>query len=137
MQIIPYRDDHFDGVNALWKQCFPTDPPRNHALSAIPAKLALKDDLLLVAQDESGEVLGTVMAGYDGHRGWLYSVAVTPTRRRGKIGKLLVDEACERLKVVGCVKVNLQIRADNYDVQVFYETLGFCKEERISMGRVL
>ena len=74
------------------------------------------------------------MAGYDGHRGWLYSVAVSKEHRRRGIGKKLIEEAVDSLSEMGCVKVNLQIRAENYEVKEFYESLGFAVEERISMG---
>ena len=76
-----YCDEHFDGVSALWREAFPNDPPHNRAEVAIPAKLAVQPELLLVALD-AGEVVGTAMAGFDGHRGWLYTVAVRRSHRR-------------------------------------------------------
>jgi len=137
MQVVSYHERHFAGVDALWRTCFPDDPPRNRAEHAIPAKLALDDDLFVVAEDDQGAVIGTVMAGYDGHRGWLYAVAVSPDAQRQGIGAQMVEHACERLRALGCGKVNLQIRAGNHQVQAFYETLGFATEPRISMGRQL
>jgi ribosomal protein S18 acetylase RimI-like enzyme len=137
MIVIPYHDGHFGGVDALWRACFPNDPPRNRAETAIPAKLALSDGLLLVAEDGAGKVIGTVMAGYDGHRGWLYAVAVDPASQRSGIGTALVKEACQRLRALGCMKVNLQVRAGNEAVAAFYRKLGFAEEARISMGRSL
>ncbi|WP_159869177.1 GNAT family acetyltransferase [Novosphingobium sp. 9U] len=137
MRVVSYEDRHFAGVDALWRACFPGDPPRNRAAAAIPAKLALGDGLLLVAEDASGAVIGTVMAGYDGHRGWLYAVASDPLLRRSGIGHALVEEACRRLADLGCVKVNLQVRAGNATVAAFYRKLGFDEEPRISMGRTL
>jgi len=77
------------------------------------------------------------MPGYDGHRGWLYALAVLKSHRRRNIGTLLVREAEKRLKALGCAKVNLQIRASNSGVAAFYEGLGYSVEERISMGRRL
>jgi ribosomal protein S18 acetylase RimI-like enzyme len=137
MKIVAYQAHHFAGVDALWRACFPADPPRNRAGLAIPAKLAMGDDLLLVGEDSSGAVIGTVMAGYDGHRGWLYAVASDPAQRRRGIGTALVEEACRRLAALGCVKVNLQVRTGNETVAAFYEGLGFEVEPRVSMGRVL
>ena len=102
-----YRDEHFAGVEALWREAFPDDPPHNRAEIAIPAKLAVQPDLLLVALS-GGAVVGTAMAGYDGHRGWLYSVAVRRTHRRTGAGTLLIREAERRLARLGCGKVNLQ-----------------------------
>ncbi|MBB4859999.1 ribosomal protein S18 acetylase RimI-like enzyme [Novosphingobium chloroacetimidivorans] len=137
MKVIGYQPRHFDQVDALWQACFPDDPPRNRAAAAIPAKLALGDGLLLVAEDAAGRVLGTIMAGYDGHRGWLYAVASDPGHRGKGIGRALVEEACRRLAELGCVKVNLQVRAGNQSVAEFYRKLGFGEEARISMGRAL
>ena len=131
-----YRGEHFDGVRALWEEAFPDDPPHNRAGIAIPAKLAIQPELLLVALD-NGAVVGTAMAGYDGHRGWLYSIAVRRTHRRCGIGTLLVREAERRLAQLGCNKVNLQLRAENAAVAAFYRRLGYAAEERVSMGKRL
>ena len=135
-EIESYRDEHFDGVRALWAEAFPDDPPHNRAEAAIPAKLEVQPELLLVALD-NGEVVGSAMAGYDGHRGWLYSVAVRGSHRRCGIGTLLVREAERRLTQLGCSKVNLQVRAENAAVAAFYRRLGYAVEERVSMGRRL
>jgi len=131
-----YRSEHFDGVRTLWEEAFPNDPPHNRAEVAIPAKLAVQPDLLLVALDDR-QIVGTAMAGYDGHRGWLYSVAVRQSHRRAGIGGLLVREAEHRLTRLGCAKVNLQVRAENAAVAAFYRSLGYEVEERISMGKRL
>ena len=137
MRISAYRPEHFDGVRALWEQCFPVDPPRNRAEAAIPTKLAQDDGLLFVAEGSEGEVLGTVMAGYDGHRGWLYAVAVAPAQRQCGVGRALVERACAELAAHGCGKVNLQVREGNEAAAAFYEALGFAREPRISLGRSL
>lgn len=101
----------------------------------IEAKLQV-DDQIFVAED-NGKILGACMAGYDGHRGWLYSVAVYSDQRRRGIGQKLIRGAMEALQEIGCIKVNLQIRASNHEVRAFYESLGFSVEERISMGAFL
>ena len=94
------------------------------------------DDLLFVATDQ-GNVIGTAMAGYDGHRGWLYAVAVLPEYRRRGIGTDLVLHAINALRAAGCIKVNLQIRANNAAVRGFYESLGFDAEARLNMGLLI
>jgi ribosomal protein S18 acetylase RimI-like enzyme len=137
MKIVAYAERHFAGVDTLWRTCFPENPPRNHAKVAIPDKLALADDLLLVAEDADGKVIGTIMAGYDGHRGWLYAVACDPHLRGRGIGSTLVEAACVRLTELGCKKVNLQVRESNEAVVQFYRKLGFDTEPRVSMGRTL
>ena len=73
--------------------------------------------------------------GYDGHRGWIYSVAVSPSRRRQGIGSRLVVHAERALTSKGCVKINLQIMEGNESVIEFYSSLGFTVERRISMGK--
>ncbi len=77
------------------------------------------------------------MAGYDGHRGWIYYLAVDPAYRRKGIGTALMKKAEGLLAQKDCPKLNLQIRANNSDLQAFYEKLGYSVEERISMGKKL
>ena len=137
IRIVEYRADHFAGIDRLWRIVFPDDPPRNRAEFAIPAKLALEDGLLLVAETAGAKVVGTVIAGWDGHRGWLYAVAVDPDAQRQGVGRALVAAALDRLTACGCGKVNLQIRAGNTAVVAFYERLGFAVEPRTSMGRTI
>lgn len=136
MFIENYRADHFAGVDALWREVFPDDPPWNRAAVAIPAKLAVQPELLLVAVIDS-RVVGTVMGGYDGHRGWIYALAVSPSERRKGIAAALMAEIERRLHAAGCRKVNLQVRASNTPVIGFYEVIGYGVEDRVSMGKRL
>ena len=117
---------------ALWSRVFPDDPPHNAPAKVIDEKLAV-DDLIFVIPDKHG-LIGACIAGYDGHRGWLYAVAVDPSQRRRGLGRSLVRFAIDALGKRGCGKVNLQIRATNEEVLEFYRALGFVVEERISMG---
>ncbi len=116
----------------LWHAVFPDDPSHNEPSKVIESKLAI-DNLIFIAEHE-GLIIGACMAGYDGHRGWLYAVAVCKEQRRSGAGSALVQHAIQALKVMGCIKVNLQIRATNTEVAAFYESLGFVIEERLSMG---
>lgn len=133
MEIVTYRDEHFPGLDALWREAFPDDPPRNQAAQSVPAKLAEQPELLFVAVDGDA-VIGSIMAGYDGHRGWLYSVAVRKDRQGEGAGKALVAHAEMALKARGCRKVNLQVREGN-PVTDFYEKIGYAVEPRTSMGK--
>ena len=133
MHIRPCTDDDHTGVIALWERVFPDDSPHNAPPKMLDAKLAANDGLLFVAAD-ADTVFGTAMAGYDGHRGWLYAVAVSPEHRRRGVGTALVRHAVTALRAMGCTKVNLQVRATNAAVVEFYESLGFVVEERVSMG---
>ena len=132
--IVTYQESHFDGVRLLWQEAFPNDPPWNAAEVAIPAKLKIQPDLFLVAIEQT-LVAGSIMAGYDGHRGWLYAVAVLRSYQKRGLGRALVKEAEERLRAIGCKKINLQVRASNTIVIKFYQSLGYEVEERVSMGK--
>ncbi len=135
IHVRPYAPGDREALAELWCRVFPDDPPHNEPNDVIEAKLKV-DSLIFVAED-NGRVTGAVMAGYDGHRGWLYAVAVDVTTRRCGVGSLLVKSAVAELKRLGCIKVNLQIRASNAAVVSFYESLGFKVEDRISMGALL
>ena len=136
MHIRPCTIHDRAGVIALWERVFPDDPPHNAPAKVFDAKLAMRDGMLFVATD-ADTVIGTAMAGYDGHRGWLYAVAVLPGHRRRGIGAALVRHAVGALRKAGCTKVNLQIRATNLTVRGFYESLGFEIEDRLSMGMLV
>ena len=136
MDIAPYQDRHRDGVIGLWGDVFAGDPPWNEPGAVIAAKLRERPELFFVASG-GGRVLGTVMAGYDGHRGWIYALAVSPDRRLLGIARALMKRAEDALQGLGCVKVNLQVRPDNEGVAAFYEKIGYAVEERISMGKPL
>jgi ribosomal protein S18 acetylase RimI-like enzyme len=128
---------HHDQVVTLWTTVFGYPAAHNNPSLAIQKKLEINDGLFFVAESESGAVLGTVMAGYDGHRGWIYSLAVRVTSQRAGIGSALMHHAEAELESRGCVKINLQILSDNEDVQHFYEQLGYTTEPRVSMGKQL
>jgi ribosomal protein S18 acetylase RimI-like enzyme len=133
--ISPYSDrDHRAGVVALWEAVFGHEVAHNKPALVIEKKVAFGDELFFVAL--LGDlVIGTAMAGYDGHRGWIYSVAVSPAHRRRGVGAQLVRFAERALASKGCVKVNLQIREGNESVAAFYGALGFSVEKRVSMGK--
>lgn len=120
----------------LWNLVFPNDPPRNAPDAMIDNKARIQPELLLVAHDEH-HLLGAVMAGFDGTRGWIHHLAVDPKHRRRGIGATLVRAAEDGLRDLGCPKVNLQVRADNAAVVDFYRAIGYQVEERVSMGKVL
>lgn len=135
--IVDYSDSlHRASVIALWNSVF--DHPTEHRLPSrsIDMKLAVNDRLFFVALSE-GAVIGTVLAGYDGHRGWLYSVSVDPAHRRKGIGEALVGHAERALKQLGCLKINLQVVSTNAEIVPFYESLGYSIEPNISMGKRL
>ena len=137
VQIIQYQDaDHRAQVIHLWESVFAYQAPHNDPALTIDKKLLTKDELFFVAEAD-GVVFGTAMAGYDGHRGWLYAIAVHPHHRNSGLGRDLVNHSEQALAKLGCLKVNLQIVASNQATTEFYEKLGYQIEPRISMGKLL
>jgi len=136
IEVRSYRDSDEPGVVALWTEVFPDDPPWNEPRLIIQRKHAVQLDLFLVAVRDS-TVVGTVLAGFDGCRGWVHHLAVAPEARRARIGSSLMREAAARLKAIGAPKVNLQVRASNEDAVRFYQSLGFKVEQRVSMSQLL
>ncbi len=124
----------------LWRAVFPeyADPsrPQRDPAASIARKLAFGDGLFWLAERE-GRVVGTAMAGWDGHRGWLYSVGVHPEARRAGIGARLVAEAERALVARGCPKVNLQVLAENPAAAEFWRRLGYTQDAVLPFGKRL
>ena len=133
IEIRPYKDKDRDALTRLWGEVFPDDPPWNEPEGMLAAKLAFQPRGLLVGLVD-GAVAAAVMAGYDGHRGWINALAVSPQYRGREYGKAMVAAALDELEAMGAVKINLQIRGGNTRLQRWYESLGFAAEDRISMG---
>ncbi|HEY4805975.1 MAG TPA: GNAT family acetyltransferase [Paraburkholderia sp.] len=144
-----FTEGDTEAVLALWQQAFPeyndaSRPHRNPRLS-IANKLGTQPELFFVALrhdgdaggDDDGTLVGTAMAGYDGHRGWLYSVAVAPEVRRHGVGTRLVRHAESALAEMGCLKLNLQVLTDKAEVLAFYERLGYRADAVVSLGKRL
>ena len=123
-------------VTALWNEVFAGDPPWNQPAALIRRKATVQPELFLVAETE-GALVATVLAGFDGVRGWIHHLAVAPSQRRRGIATALMNAAEAGLTQLGCPKVNLQVRASNAAVVAFYRALGYAVEERVSMGKRL
>ena len=135
MHIRPFQEYDTDVVIALWRECDLTRPWNDPARD-IQRKVAMADDLFLVGTVD-GHVVGTVMAGYEGHRGWINYLAVAPNERGASRGSELMAAAEVRLRNLGCPKINLQVRATNPDAIAFYERIGFIVDDTISLGKRL
>lgn len=131
-----YRPTDAESLVALWHEVLPSSQPWNDPQTALARKVRQQDDLIFVAEKKA-EVVGAVIAGYDGIRGWIYSLAVMPDHRICGIGRLLMREAEAALLALGCPKVNLQVRSTNSEVMEFYRRCGYELEDRSSLGRVL
>ena len=136
MVIRPYLESDQSTVVELWREVFSDSPPWNQPQVDIQRKLTVQRELLLVALLNE-ELVGTAMAGYDGHRGWVYYLAVKPEHRRHGIGTALMRRVEEELARMGCPKLNLQVRVSNGEVVAFYKRLGYDVEQRVSMGKRL
>jgi ribosomal protein S18 acetylase RimI-like enzyme len=135
MQIRPFQLPDADAVVALWERCGLTrawnDPRKD-----IHRKLAVRSDLFLVGE-VAGAIVGSVMAGYDGHRGWINYLGVDPAFRRRGLGRALMREAERRLREAGCPKINLQVRTGNAEAIEFYNRIGFAQDDVVSLGKRL
>jgi ribosomal protein S18 acetylase RimI-like enzyme len=136
MEIRAYEDSDRASVVALWNEAFPDPAPHNDPALVIDQKTRTDDGLFFVACEKS-RVVGTVMGGYDGHRGWVYTLAVAPGSRRNGVGRSLMQHLEEELRQRGCGKINLQVRGGNEAITAFYEQMGFSVEDRVSMGKLL
>jgi ribosomal protein S18 acetylase RimI-like enzyme len=120
-------------VEELWTIVFPNDPPHNKPSLMIQSKLTVQPELFFVAV-HAEKIVGTVLAGFDGVRGWIHHLAVLPEYRKNRIGEKLMRTAIEELKKIGCPKVNLQVRTTNLGVIEFYKSIGFKQDDVISLG---
>jgi ribosomal protein S18 acetylase RimI-like enzyme len=122
-------------VIALWRECGLTrawnDPAKD-----IERKLTVQPELFLVGTVEA-RIVASVMAGYDGHRGWVNYLAVAPALRKSGLGRTLMERVEKELKAMGCPKLNLQVRTSNADVLAFYSRLGYAQDDAISLGKRL
>ena len=122
-------------VIRLWKKCGLL-VPANDPIRDIARKIRFQKELFLVAVLR-GRIVGTVMAGYEGRRGWINCLAVSPRRQRKGIGRRLMEAAEKRLLALGCPKVNLLVRTSNSQVIDFYRKLGFSRDVVVSLGKRL
>ncbi len=135
LTIRPFRIADTDSVISLWHECQLTRS-WNDPAADIERKLADSPELFLVGEVD-GRIVATVMAGYDGHRGWLNYLAVLPAHQRRGHGGAIVAAAEERLSALGCAKINLQIRDENRGAQGFYMALGYRQDPVLSYGKRL
>jgi len=119
----------------LWKEC-DLVVPWNNPEQDIDRKLKVDPDLFLVGE-KNGEIIASVMGGYEGHRGWINYLAISLDHRRQGYGKKIMREVEKRLIEIGCPKINLQIRDSNTDVIAFYVALGYGEDHVIGLGKTL
>jgi len=118
-----YRNEDEAGVIALWRDCG-LIRPWNHPQADIRRKCADSPELFFVGELD-GALVASCMAGYDGHRGWIYYLAVAPELQRRGIASRLLGIAEAELRKLGCPKIDLMVRETNQQVIAFYRALGY------------
>jgi ribosomal protein S18 acetylase RimI-like enzyme len=134
-KIVRYASEHQDAVVDLWKEC-ELVVPQNDPVEDIQKKVNFQPELFFVALVDN-KVIGSIMAGYDGHRGWINYLAVLPSYQKRGYGRGLVEGAVHELRKLGCLKVNLQVRGSNISAVEFYKHLEFKEDDVVSLGKRL
>lgn len=131
INIRPFTLADEDTVIELWRQCELVrrwnDPRKD-----IQRKLTTQPELFF-----SGELVASIMAGFDGHRGWVNYLAVSPAHRKAGLGRTLMRHVEAALEARGCPKVNLQVRTTNHAVLEFYRRIGYATDDVVSLGKRL
>ncbi|SMB43530.1 putative acyltransferase with acyl-CoA N-acyltransferase domain [Serratia proteamaculans] len=135
MEIRVFRQDDFEEVITLWERCDLLRPWNDPEMD-IERKLNHDPDLFLVAE-VGGEVVGSVLGGYDGHRGSAYYLGVHPDYRGRGIANALISRLEKKLIARGCPKIQLMVREDNDTVIEMYEKLGYEIQNVTSLGKRL
>jgi ribosomal protein S18 acetylase RimI-like enzyme len=135
MKTRPFDKGDQQAVIALWKDCGLV-VPWNDPVKDIDRKLKVDPELFLVGE-HTGEIVASVMGGYDGHRGWINYLAVSPRHQRKGYGRLIMEAVELAIRQKGCPKINLQIRGSNTDIASFYQAVGYDIENVIGLGKRL
>jgi len=135
LEIRPFQETDKPEVIALWQAC-ELIRSWNNPEKDIQRKLAASPELFLVGL-LNGKLIAAVMAGYEGHRGWINYLAVHPEHRRCNYGRQMMTAAEKLLRSLGCPKINLQVRTTNQTVIEFYQRIGYSVDEVVSLGKRL
>jgi ribosomal protein S18 acetylase RimI-like enzyme len=135
LSIAPLEDADVAAVIALWQRCGLTRPWNDPAADIALARQGANAAVLLGR--DSDAVVASVLVGHDGHRGWVYYVAVDPQHRKKGLGRAIMAAAEEWLRARGILKLQLMVRPDNIQVQAFYETLDYDEQERVVYAKWL
>ena len=135
MQIEVFAEQHRQALIALWTECGLV-VPQNDPDKDIDRKLQVGADLFLLGVLD-GEVVASVMGGFEGHRGWINYLAVKPSHQRKGYGQAMMAAVETRLREKGCPKINLQVRSTNTAVIAFYDALGYGNDNVVGLGKRL
>jgi ribosomal protein S18 acetylase RimI-like enzyme len=135
LRIRPFAQPDSDTVVALWRECGLVRP-WNDPHKDIARKLQVQRELFLVGEVD-GAVVASVMAGYEGHRGWVYYLAVAPQQQRRGFARELMEHVEAALLARGCPKISLLVRETNAPVLAFYRRLGYAQDASVPLGKRL
>jgi len=135
MEIRVFKSSDRAEVITLWEE-LELVVPWNNPDKDIDRKLSVDPNTFFVGEVE-GKLIATMMVGYDGHRGWVNYLAVTPSQQRRGYASKLMAYAEEILTAKGCPKLNLQVRGTNQKVLRFYESIGYVDDQAVSLGKRL
>ena len=136
LTVRPYQPSDRESIIRLWQRAFPNEPAWNEPSHMIDQKAAFQGEWFFVCTHEE-QIVGTVLAGYDGVRGWVHKVCADPAAQRMGVASQLMQAAEAALASAGCGKLNLQVRAGNDAAIAFYRSAGYAVEDRVSMGKHL
>ena len=135
MKIRPYEEKDKNNVISLWHECGLV-MPQNDPAKDIERKLVVDPELFLVGVCND-KVIATVMGGYDGHRGWINYLAVSPSEQRKGYGQAIMKTVEALIKEKGCPKINLQVRSGNESIIEFYAAIGYGNDNVVGLGKRL
>ncbi len=135
LAVAPIADADVADVVALWQACGLTRPWNDPAADIAMARKGANATVLVGRND--GAIVATVLVGHDGHRGWVYYLAVDPARRGKGYGRIMMDVAEDWLRGHGIQKLQLMVRPDNTGVKDFYQSLGYSEQERVIYAKWL
>ena len=135
LAVAPITDTDVDAVIALWQRCGLTRPWNDPAADIALARRG--GNATILAGRHADAVVATVLAGHDGHRGWVYYLAVDPDHQRKDFGRAIMAAAEGWLRAQGMAKVMLMVRPDNTQVRSFYDRLGYDVQERVIYAKWL
>jgi ribosomal protein S18 acetylase RimI-like enzyme len=135
LSVAPIEDSDVAAVVALWQRCDLTRPWNDPAADIALARRGPNSTILIGRNDET--IVATAMVGHEGHRGWVYYVAVDPDHRGKEYGRAIMHAAEDWLREAGIAKLQLLVRPDNTKVQAFYESIGYDEQERVMYAKWL
>jgi ribosomal protein S18 acetylase RimI-like enzyme len=135
MNIKPYHPDNQQAVINLWQACNLV-VAWNDPIKDIQRKMLVDPDMFLIGE-LSEDIVATVMGGYEGHRGWINYLAVSPEHQRKGYARAMMQQVEVLIQQKGSPKINLQVRSNNIDVIQFYQAIGYDIENAVGLGKRL